>query len=91
LGVINDGATIAIIARLVSLFLMTLPPSFNILVEQIDREINNLDTELSQAIQLVRSRITLFPDNIISIQLFALLNNYTLFLENTRRRIKETI
>ena len=70
---------------------MTLPPSFNILVEQIDREINNLDTELSQAIQLVRSRITLFPDNIISIQLFALLTNYTLFSENTRRRIKETI
>ena len=70
---------------------MTLPPSFNTLVEQIDREINNLDTELSQAIQLVRSRITLFPDNIISIQLFALLTNYTLFSENTRRRIKETI
>ena len=70
---------------------MTLPPSFNTLVEQIAREINNLDTELSQAIQLVRSRITLFPDNIISIQLFALLTNYTLFSENTRRRIKETI
>jgi hypothetical protein len=70
---------------------MTPPPNFNILVEQIDREINNLDNELSQAIQLVRERITLFPDNIISIQLFALLNNYTLFSENTRRRIKETI
>jgi hypothetical protein len=70
---------------------MNLPPNFNILVEQIDREIDNLDTELSQAIQLVRTRITLFPNNIISIQLFALLSNYTLFLENTRRRIQETL
>jgi hypothetical protein len=70
---------------------MNLPPNFKILVEQIDREIDNLDTELSQAIQLVRTRITLFPDNIISIQLFALLNNYALFSENTRRRTQETI
>jgi hypothetical protein len=70
---------------------MNLPPNLNILVEQIDREIDNLDTELSQAIQLVRARITLFPNNIISIQLFALLNNYALFSENTRRRIQETI
>ncbi|WP_310482210.1 hypothetical protein [Chamaesiphon sp. VAR_48_metabat_403] len=77
--------------RPVQLFLMTLPPNFNILVEQINREMNNFDNELSQAIQLVRVRITLFPDNIISIQLFALLNNYTLFLDNTRRKIKETI
>jgi hypothetical protein len=65
---------------------MNLPPNFNILVEQID----NLHSELSQAIQLVRTRITLFTDNIISIQLFALLNNYALFSENTRRT-QETI
>jgi hypothetical protein len=70
---------------------MNLPPNLNILIEQIDREIDNLDTELSQAIQLVRARITSFPNNIISIQLFALLNNYALFSENTRRRTQETI
>jgi hypothetical protein len=70
---------------------MTLPPNFSLLVEQIDREIDNLDTELSQAIQLVRTRIALFPNNASSIQLFALLNNYTLFSENTRRRIQETL
>lgn len=70
---------------------MNLPPNFNILVEQIDCESDNLDTEISQAIQLVRTRITLFPNNSISIQLFAVLSNYTLFSENTRRRIQETI
>jgi translation initiation factor 6 (eIF-6) len=71
--------------------MMNLPPNFNILVEQIDREIDTLDTELSQAIQLVRARISLFPNNIISIQLFALLNNYNLLSDNTKRRIQETI
>jgi hypothetical protein len=70
---------------------MTVPSSFNGLVEQINNELNALDYELSQAIELIRRRITLFPDNIISIQLFAILNNYSLFSENTRRRIQETL
>jgi hypothetical protein len=75
----------------VQLLIMNLPPNFNILVEQINREINILDTELSQSIQSIGARITLVPDNIVSIQLFALLSNYTLFSENARRRIQETI
>jgi|JFJP01.1.fsa_nt_gi hypothetical protein len=70
---------------------MTLHSNFNTLVEQINDELNNLDRELSQAIELVRARITLFPDNFISIQLYASLNNYALFVENTRRRTQETL
>jgi hypothetical protein len=70
---------------------MTLPSNFNSLVEQINNELNNLDRELSQAIELVRERITLFPNNVISIQLYASLNNYALFGENTRRRVQETL
>jgi translation initiation factor 6 (eIF-6) len=85
------SANLDIIGISVQLPLMTLPSNFNLLVEQIDREITNLDTELSTAIQLVRARITLFPNNISSIQLFALLSNYALFSENTRKRIQETI
>jgi hypothetical protein len=86
-----DIRTFGLIDILVRLSIMNLPPNFNVLVEQIDREIDNLDTELSEAIQLVRARITLFPNNVNSIQLFALLNNYALFSDNTRRRIQETI
>ncbi len=70
---------------------MTLPSNFNTLIEQINNELNNLDRELSQSIELVRERITLFPDNIISIQLFTTLNNYALFAKNTRKRIQETL
>jgi hypothetical protein len=70
---------------------MTLPSSLNELVEQLNNRLNDLDHELSYAIELIRKRITLFPDNIILIQLFASLNSYTLFTENTRRRIQETV
>jgi hypothetical protein len=91
IGSCCDIRTFGLIDILVRLPIMNLPPNFNVLVEQIDREIENLDTELSEAIQLVRARITLFPNNVSSIQLFALLNNYALFSDNTRRRIQETI
>jgi hypothetical protein len=70
---------------------MTLSSNLNSLVAQINNELNNLDRELTQAIELVRERIALFPDNVISIQIYALLNNYALFAENTRRRIQETL
>ena len=68
---------------------MTLPSNISALIEQINHEINNLEHELSQSIELIRYRINLFPENIILIQLFATLNNYILFAENTRRRISE--
>jgi hypothetical protein len=70
---------------------MALSSNFNVLVEQLNNSLNDLDRELSQAIELIRERITLFPDNIISIQLFATLNNYALFTENTRRRVQEIV
>jgi hypothetical protein len=70
---------------------MTLPPNFNTLVQQLNDELGQLDNELSIAIKLIRERIALFPDNIVSIQIFATLNNYVLFTENTKKRIQETI
>lgn len=70
---------------------MTLPSNFDALIKQLNSELDNLQSELSDSIELIRSRINLFPENIILIQLFATLNNYALFAENTRRRIQETI
>ena len=70
---------------------MPLPSNFNTLVERINKELNNLDLELYQAIELIRERLILFPGNIISMQLFVTLNNYALFTENTKRRIQEIL
>ena len=68
---------------------MTLSSNIKALIKRLNHEIDNLEHELSQSIELIRSRINLFPENIILIQLFATLNNYILFTENTRRRISE--
>jgi hypothetical protein len=68
---------------------MTFPSNLKALIEQVNNELNNLERELSQSIELIRARINLFSENIIWIQLFATLNNYALFADNTRRRIQE--
>ena len=68
---------------------MTLPSNINGLIERLNHELRNLDRELFQSMELIRSRINLFPENLILIQLFATFNNYILFAENTRRRINE--
>ena len=68
---------------------MALPSNINALIERLNHEMDNLEHELSQSIELIKSRISLFPENLILIQLFATLNKYILFTENTRRRINE--
>jgi hypothetical protein len=70
---------------------MTLPSNFNDLVQKISLELNALDIVLSQSIRIVRERINLFPENMALMQLYATLNNYALFAQNTQRRTQEAI
>jgi hypothetical protein len=70
---------------------MALPANFSVLFQQISSELNELDRDLTQAIRIVRERINLFPENIILMQLYSTLNNYTLFAHNTQKRIQETL
>ena len=68
---------------------MTFSSNISELIKRLVHEIENLEDELSQSIELIRFRINLFPENLILIQLFATVNNYILFADNTRRRINE--
>ncbi|MEL7408683.1 MAG: restriction endonuclease subunit S, partial [Cyanobacteria bacterium J06558_2] len=68
---------------------MTLYSNINALIERLNHELENLESELSQSIELIRARINLFPENLILIQLFATFNNYILFAGNTRRKVNE--
>ncbi len=70
---------------------MDVPANFNKLAIQVNDEIKNLEQELSEATELIRERIVLFPGNIVSIQVFASLTNYDLFTQTTKRRIQETL
>jgi hypothetical protein len=68
---------------------MALPSSFNDLVQQIDIELTELNSVLTQSIRIVRERISLFPENITLMQIYSTLNNYALFSQNTQRRTQE--
>jgi hypothetical protein len=70
---------------------MAFPPNFNDLVQQIDIELNELISALTQTVRIVRERINLFPENINLMQLYSTLNNYALFAQNTQRRTQEAI
>jgi hypothetical protein len=47
--------------------------------------------EDNNGIELIRERMKLSPDDIISIAIFAILNKYLLFADNTRRRMQATV
>jgi HD-GYP domain-containing protein (c-di-GMP phosphodiesterase class II) len=70
---------------------MDVPANLKKLAKQVNDEIKNLEQELSEATELIRERIVLFPGNIVSIQIFASLASYDLFTQNTKRRIQETL
>lgn len=70
---------------------MSLPSNLMILIEQIESELTLLDSDLDQIIKLLRERMELFSDNIVLIQIFATLNNYRLFVQNTRIKLENTI
>jgi hypothetical protein len=70
---------------------MAIPGNLNKLFKQINDELESLEQELSEATGLIRERIVLFPENIISIQIFANLSSYSVFIQNTKRRIQDTL
>ena len=70
---------------------MSIPPELTALVEQLNQELNEIEQQIIEGLDLVRLRIDRFPNNLILIQIFASLNNYMLFVENTRRRIEITL
>jgi peptidoglycan hydrolase CwlO-like protein len=46
---------------------MDVPANLKKLAKQVNDEIKNLEQELSEATELIRERIVLFPGNIVSI------------------------
>ena len=65
--------------------------NIQILAAQVNRELEDLDGKLSLAIEMIRERLNLFGENETSLNLFAVVNNYVLFSQNTKVRIKETL
>jgi hypothetical protein len=63
---------------------MPIPAQLNALIQRLYNELEQLEYEVTAALNLVRIRLNLFPDNAMLIQLFAYLNN-VMFLRETLR------
>ncbi|PSF33037.1 restriction endonuclease subunit S [Aphanothece hegewaldii CCALA 016] len=70
---------------------MSIPPSLNALIEQLNQEIAQIDEDATVGLSLVRDFLARFPDNARLIQFFASFSNAILFAEIERRRIQSIL
>ncbi len=70
---------------------MPIPSKIQTLIERLNQELADTETDATQGINLVRSILSQFPDNARMIQFFAFFNNGLLFVEISRRRIQTSV
>lgn len=70
---------------------MAIPLKITALIERLSQELSQTEQEAIRGWNLVRHNLSLFPNNILLIQLFADPNNVLLFVNNSRSRIQTII
>lgn len=70
---------------------MSIPSEIQTLVDRLNQELNDTEQYATAALNLVRQRLSLFPDNEILMQFFGTLNNILLFAEINRGRIQSIV
>ncbi|MCL1468136.1 hypothetical protein [Argonema galeatum] len=70
---------------------MPIPSEIQDLIDRLNRELAETETDATQGLNLVRPILSRFPDNARMIQFFAFFNNALFFVEISRRRIQTTI
>ena len=70
---------------------MAIPSELQALIERINQELARIEQETTQGLNLVRVRLSLFPNNAILNQYFAYFSTALFFVETSRRQIESTI
>ncbi|MFB2918407.1 hypothetical protein ACE1CB_08120 [Aerosakkonema sp. BLCC-F2] len=70
---------------------MAIPPEIAVLIDQLNQELNWTEREATEGLNLTRSLLSRFPNNVVLIQFFASLGNILIFVESYRRRIQLTV
>jgi ABC-type transporter Mla subunit MlaD len=70
---------------------MFITPEIQTLVERLNQELGEIERTATEGEKLVRQLMSLFSNNASLIQFFAYFQTTRFFVENTRRRIDETI
>lgn len=66
---------------------MPIPSKIAELIERLHQELNQIEQEVTEGLNLAKLRLDSHPDNSSLIQTFAILGNYLVFVEISRRRI----
>lgn len=67
---------------------MPIPPEIEALIDQINRELDELDLMETRGLNSLRRVISLFPENAILTRYFGILNSIQLFTRNARNEIQ---
>ena len=70
---------------------MTLPTSFTTLVAWLNQEFKQTEQEATAGLNLARTALSRFPDNVLLIQFFAYLSDVLLFVDISKRQLQITI
>lgn len=70
---------------------MTLPTPFTTLVARLNQEFEQTEQEATEGLNLARTALSRFPDNVLLIQFFAYLSDVLLFVEISKRQLQVTI
>lgn len=70
---------------------MPIPPEIEALIEQINRDLNEIERDANQGIENAQRLLRQFPDNPYLTRSFAVLGNHLFWVESIRRQIEFTL
>lgn len=70
---------------------MPIPSEIQALIDRINRELDETERDAIAGLNLVRQRLSLFPENEILMQFFGALSNILFFVEINRGRISNLV
>ncbi|MFB2918965.1 hypothetical protein [Aerosakkonema funiforme] len=70
---------------------MPIPSEIQALIDRINGELDETERDAIAGLNLVRQRLSLFPENEILVQFFAALSNILFFVEINRGRISNLV
>lgn len=71
--------------------MMSIPLEIIALVEQLNRELDEIERSATEGIQLSRILLDRFPENIIMIEMFAFLNSVIFLVDTEKNQVEKII
>ena len=70
---------------------MSIPSEIQLVIDRINRELDETERDAIAGLNLIRQRLSLFPESEILMQFFAALSNILFFVEINRGRISNLV